>query len=401
MKKSNIIIVASVVIFIALLIYFSRSDTGKSVAQNHQSDAPVTAQDQTPEKPAPEQEESEPRTVEISPEQQQLIGVKTAIVEVKPLQKVIRTVGRIEYDETRLKTVNIKYEGWIEKLYADYTGRYVSKGDPLFEVYSPELFATQQEFINALKSNESLKIQNSKTDFGKLISTDSRTIIEAARQRLKLWDISEEQINKIEQTGKPIRTMTVYSPVNGYIVEKMALQGIRVMPGEKLYDIADLSTVWVLSDIYEYELPLIKTGQSAKISLSYFPGREFLSRIEYIYPTISSETRTAKVRFILPNPGGKLKPKMFTDVEIKIGLGKKLTVPQDAIIDTGKRKIVYVDKGEGYFEPREIMTGLSGDGYREVTMGLKAGEKVATSATFLIDSEAQLKGVTPLAGHKH
>jgi membrane fusion protein, copper/silver efflux system len=400
MKKSNILIAASVMIFIALLIYFSRSDTSKSNAQNHQPHAPAIPQKQTPEKSGMEQEESEPQTVEISPEKQQLIGVKTATVEVKPLRKVIRTVGRIEYDETRLKTVNTKYEGWIEKLYADYTGRYVSKGDPLFEVYSPELLATQQEFINALKSNESLKIQNTKTDFGKLLSTDSRTIIEAARQRLRLWDISEEQINKIEHTGKPVRTMTVYSPVNGYIAEKMALQGMRVMPGEKLYDIADLSRVWVLSDIYEYELPLIKTGQSAKISLSYFPGREFISRVEYIYPTISPETRTAKVRFVLPNPGGKLKPKMFTDVEIKIGLGKKLAVPEAAIIDTGKRKIVYVDKGEGYFEPREIMTGAGGEGYIEVTMGLKAGDKVASSATFLIDSEAQLKGVKPLT-HQH
>jgi Cu(I)/Ag(I) efflux system membrane fusion protein len=234
-----------------------------------------------------------------------------------------------------------------------------------------------------------------------MLSNDAEKLLEAARQRLRLWDITDDQIKKVEETKRPIRTLTLHSPVNGYVIQKTALQGMKVMPGEKLFDVADLSTVWIISDIYEYELPLIKVGETAVISLSYFPGKEFLSKIEYVYPSLSGETRTAKVRFTLSNPGGQLKPQMFTTVELKISLGKKLAIPDDAVIDTGTRQIVYVDKGEGYFEPREVMLGVRAEGLREVLMGLKAGEKVASSATFLIDSEAQLKGVKPLGGHKH
>jgi Cu(I)/Ag(I) efflux system membrane fusion protein len=339
-------------------------------------------------------------TVEIPVEKQQMIGVKTVEVSVKPLQKIIRTVGLVEYDERKLATVNTKFEGWIERLYVDYTGKYVKKGDPLAEIYSPELLATQKEFINALKWHT--KSGNPpESDVGGMLTRDAETIIDAARQRLKLWDISAAQIKRIEETGTPIRTITIYSPVSGNIVQKMALQGMKVMPGEKLFDVADLSTLWIVADIYEYELPMIKVGATAKIGLSYFPGREFSSRIDYVYPALSGETRTAKVRFTVPNPGGRLKPQMFTNVEVKIDMGKKLAIPDDAVIDTGTRQIVYVDKGEGLFEPREVMLGVRAEGFREALMGLKAGEKVASSATFLIDSEAQLKGVTPLGGHKH
>jgi Cu(I)/Ag(I) efflux system membrane fusion protein len=232
-----------------------------------------------------------------------------------------------------------------------------------------------------------------------MLSNDADRIVEAAIQRLRLWDISESQIKKIEETGKPIHTLVISSPVDGYVVQKVALRGMRVMPGEKLFDIADLSTVWVVSDIYEFQLPLVKMGQRATITLSYFPQKVFSSTVEFVYPTLSSETRTAKIRFTIPNPGGRLKPQMFTDVEIKVDQGTRLAVPDDAVIDTGTRKVVYVDKGEGIFEPREVATGITADGFTEILMGLKAGEKVAVSATFLIDSEAQLKGVTPL--HKH
>ena len=229
-----------------------------------------------------------------------------------------------------------------------------------------------------------------------LLVKDAQTMLDAAKERLRLWDISDEQIKKIETTGKPIRTLTIYSPASGYVLQKMAVQGMRVMPGEKLFDVVDLSSVWMVADIYEYELPLIKVGQTARIGLSYFPGKEFSTQVDYIYPALASETRTAKVRFTIPNPGGELKPQMFTTVEIKIDLGNRLAVPSEAVIDTGVRQIVYVDKGEGYFEPREVTTGLKVDDIVEVTGGIKAGEKVASSANFLIDSEAQLKGVTAL-----
>lgn len=360
---------------------------------------PGMAQNEQPQK-MKEDAPAEAPTVEISTEKQQLIGVKISAVSVRPLIKIIRTVGRIEYDEQRIRTVNTKVEGWIEKLYIDYTGRYVKQGEPMAELYSPELLATQEEYLHILKW-QGRKGADAQT--GSMISRDAEALVEAARKRLQRYDISEEQIRELEQMGKARRTLTIYSPASGYVVQKMALQGMKVMPGEKLFDVADLSTVWVIADVYEYELSAIRVGETASISLSYVPGKEFSSKIDYVYPTLSGETRTARVRFTIPNPGGRLKPQMYSSVEIKISLGNKLAVPGDAVIDTGTRQIVYVDKGEGYFEPREVMLGLRAEGYREVLMGLKAGEKVAASAAFLVDSEAHLKGVKPLEGavHKH
>ncbi len=364
------------------------------LAQPHQHGAMSEMTKAPAKKPAPQKEpvQEEVPTVEIPKDKQQLIGLNTTSVAIRPLQKVIRTVGRIEYDERKMATVNTKYEGWIEKLRVNATGSYVKKGEPLAEIYSPELLATQREYLNALKWKNSTKKDS---ELGALLIKDAETILEAAKQRLKLWDITEEQIKKVEGTGQPIKTLTLYSPVSGYVTQKTAIQGMKVMPGDKLFDIVDLSSVWVLADIYEYELPVVKLGAPAVISLSYFPGKEFLSKIDYIYPTLAGETRTAKVRFTLPNPGGQLKPQMFTDVTLKINLGKKLVVPEDAVIDTGTRQIVYVDKGDGNFEPREVSVGLKTDQMVEVTRGLRVGEKVVSSANFLIDSEAKLKGVAP------
>ncbi len=417
MKKRNLIMII-IVVLIGLaggLFYLSRTgfikSTAKSdavkegVAQQSSDRAgdggmpgmPGMSQTQSskeqPKGQAKEQKEAEEApTVEIPLEKQQLIGVKTVEVSVKPLQRIVRTVGRIEYDEKRLATINTKFEGWIEKLYVDYTGSYVKKGQPLAEFYSPELYATQREFLNLMQWAKKGK-EASHSNMGEMLSRDAEAIITGAKERLKLWDITDEQIAKIEETGKPIRTLTIYSPVSGYVVQKVAFQGTRVMPGEKLFDIADLSTIWIIADIYEYELPLIKAGETARIELSYFPGREFSSRIDYVYPSLAGETRTAKVRFSIPNPGGQLKPQMFTNVEVKIGMGRRLAIPEDAVIDTGIRQIVYVDKGEGYFEPREVTLGLRADGMVEVLKGLKAKEKIASAANFLIDSEAKLKGI--------
>lgn len=408
MKKRNVIIVIITLLILISGLLFYTVKTGMVSFQSHEemssSTKPehqqVTISKESQAQPeVSEKETEEVPTIEISPEKQQLIGVKTVEVSIKPLQKIIRTVGRIDYDEKKLATINTKFEGWIEKLYVDYTGRYVKKGEPLAEIYSPELFATQQEFINLLKWSSRSEVRNSKSEMGQMLSKDAEVIVEAAKQRLRLWDITDAQIKTIQETGKPIRTLTIYSPVNGYVVQKPVIKGMRVMPGEKLFDVADLSTIWIISDIYEYELPLIKVGEKARISLSYFPGKEFWSRIDYVYPVLSTETKTAKVRFSIPNPGGQLKPQMFANVEVKINLGKKLVIPDDAVIDTGVRQIVYVDRGEGYFEPREVVVGIKGEGLAEVLRGLKAGERVASAATFLIDSEAKLKGVVPL--HKH
>lgn len=404
MRKKNLLIIAGAILLsVAVFFIFSKKGavsirkpsekpSSAPAAQQHSAGGHAAGVSEPQPAPASGEEAEEVLEVEIPVEKQQLIGVRTTEVSLKPLLKTIRTVGRIEYDERRLATVNTKIEGWLEKLHVDYTGRYVRKGEPLAEIYSPELVATQQEFLNVIKWAKQSKGVKEES-IGSMLTKDAETIYEAARQRLGLWDITESQIKKIEETGKPVRTLTVYSPVSGYVVQKNALQGMRVMPGEKLFDVADLSTVWIISDIYEYELPLIKNGQPANITLSYFPGKEFRSKIEYVYPTLSADTRTAKVRFTIANPGGQLKPQMFTNVEIKINLGRRLAVPDEAVIDTGRRQMVYVDKGDGYFEPREVVTGVKAEGMVEILKGLEAGEKVASSGNFLIDSEARLKGI--------
>ena len=396
-KNILLIFIGLTVVALAALAYLltTASSPAKKPASTTQVQ-PMPGMDMGQQQPQQQaqgaQEGEEAPSVEIPPEKQQLIGVKTVVAEVKPLRKIIRTVGLVEYDERKLATVNTKFEGWIEKLYVDYSGKYVRKGEPLADIYSPELFATQQEFLSLLKwkkESGSAKYQ----DVGSMLSKDAQAIIEGARQRLRLWDISDAQIGRIEQTGKPMRTLTIYSPVSGYVVQKAVLKGMRVMPGEKLFDIADLSTVWILSDIFEYELPLIKVGEKALISLSYSPGKEFNSTIDYVYPTIAGDTRSAKIRFTIANPGNKLKPQMYTNVEVKINLGNKLIIPDDAVLDAGKRQVVYVDKGDGNFEPREVSIGMKTDGMVEVIKGLKAGERVASAANFLIDSEAKLKGI--------
>jgi Cu(I)/Ag(I) efflux system membrane fusion protein len=340
-------------------------------------------------KPAPAQPPAP--TVEIPADKQKLIGLKTAAVGLQSLTKTIRTVGRIENDERKQAFINAKVEGWIEKLHINATGVTIKEGQPVAEIYSPELLATQQEFLNVLRWKKSLKEEG----FGALLAQDAEAILGAARQRLRLWDISEAQIRRIEETGQPIKALTLYSPVSGQVMQKMAVQGMKIMPGEKLFEVVDLSSVWVVADIYESELPLIKVGDRAQIRLSYFPGQEFSAVIDFIYPTLSAESRTAKARFTLPNPQGKLKPQMFGQVELKINLGRRLAVPGDAVIDTGPRQIVYVDKGEGNFEPREVTAGLRVEKWVEILKGLKPGEKVAASANFLIDSEAKLKGIAP------
>ncbi len=375
---------------------FAQGHAGHTAQPAAAMEKPKAAKPQPPQPAPPEKMTEETPQVDISPEQQQLIGVKTVKVSLKTIQKVIRTVGRIEADERKQATINTKIEGWIEKLHVDYTGRYIKKGEPLVEIYSPELLATQQEFLALIKWAKQPGDKKKDDTLSLMLSKDAEVSLDAARQRLRLWDISEDQIKQIEQTGKPFRTLTLYSPVSGFVTQKMAVQGMKVLPGEKLFDIADLSVIWIIADIYEYEMPLVKVGQQAKITLSYFPGKELSSKIDYIYPTMSADTRTAKIRLTLPNPQGLLKPQMFTNVEIRISLGQKLVVPESAVIDTGTSQVVYVDKGEGAFEPREVELGLRADGSVEVLRGVKAGEKVAASANFLIDSEAQLKGVKPL-----
>jgi len=337
-----------------------------------------------------------PGTVQISPERQQLIGVRIGTVEKRPLQKVIRTNGRVEFDEKRLTTISPKIGGWIEELYVDFTGAPVKRGAPLLTLYSPELVSTQEEYLAALRARQELAASPYPE-----VAASGNALVESARRRLRLWDISEEQIRELEQTGQVRKSLTLYSPYGGIVLEKMAFRGMRVEPGMALYKLADLSVVWLIADIYEYELPLIRLGQQASINLSYLPGEAFTGKAVFIYPYLDAQTRTARVRFEFANPRGTLKPEMYAGVEITIRLGDKIAVPEGAIIDTGIRKVAIVEKGAGYFEPRDVKLGTKAGDYYEVLDGLKVGERVVTSANFLIDSESKLKEAIGGAGHQH
>jgi Cu(I)/Ag(I) efflux system membrane fusion protein len=342
-------------------------------------------------------EEVAPGTVQITTDRQQLIGVKIGPVEMRPLEKVIRTVGRVDYDEKRLVTISPKIGGWIEDLYVDFTGRFVRQGEPLLTIYSPELVSTQEEYLIALRAKRDL----GKSPFPEVVGSGN-SLAESAKRRLKLWDISDDQIRALEESGQVKKTLTLHSPFSGFVLEKMAYKGMNVMPGVPLFKLADLSVVWLYADIYEYELPFIRLGQQASIQLTYIPGETFTGKAIYIYPSLNPETRTAKVRFEIPNSHERLKPEMYANVEIKVHLGQTLAVPEGAIIDTGLRQLAIVDKGSGYFEPREVKVGAKVDNYYEVIKGLKAGERVVTSANFLIDSESKLKeALGGMAGMEH
>jgi len=341
-------------------------------------------------------QEIAPGTVQISPERQQLIGVRFGTVAKRTLQKVIRTVGRIDYDEKRIGIVSPKIGGWIEELLVDFTGRFVRKGEPLLTIYSPELVSTQEEYLLALKAKQDW----SKSPFPE-VTEGGNLLAESARRRLKLWDISDAQIKTLEESREPTKTLTLYSPFTGYVIEKMVNKGQFVDAGMALFKIADLSVVWLIADIYEYELSAIRLGQQAAIQMAYYPGETFTGKAIYIYPYLDPQTRTAKVRYEFPNPRGKLKPEMFTNLEITVRLGDKLAVPEDAVIDTGLRKVVVIDRGSGYFEPREVKLGVKAGDVFEVLDGLQAGERVVTSANFLIDSESKLKEAIGGMGHQH
>ena len=336
--------------------------------------------------------------VNVSPERQQLVGIRTATAEIRPMIQKIRTVGIVTYDETRVAQVFSKVEGWIEKLLVNYTGTLVRKGQPLFTLYSPDLVATQEEYLLALKAKQTLGSSSIKE-----ISAGSDSLLESAHRRLSLWDISEEQISDLEKTGKPKRNLTLYSPIGGFVLKKDALQGMRVMPDKELYTIADLSTVWVNADIYEYELAYIRVGQKATINLAYYPARDFVGKVSWISPVLDEKTRTAKVRLEFANRDFILKPEMYANAEIEINAGRKLAVPDEAVLDSGLRKVVFLDKGEGRFEPAEVKIGNKFDGYYEVLAGLSPGERILASAGFLLDSESRLKeamgAMAGMAGH--
>ncbi len=357
---------------------------------------PTPAEEVSVQKPAVPMDAA-PNTMTIAPERLQTIGVRFEEAKRRALEKEIRTVGRVDIDERRLERVNIKLEGWIEKLLVSAIGDHVKKGQILFSIYSPDLVATQEEYLLALQSLRQL----GKSEFPE-VARGAKDLLEATRRRFELWDITEDHIRDLERTGKVLRTLPIHSPITGTVLKMEARAGTYVTPGTELYMIADLSRVWILADIYEYELPLIKLGQKARVTLSYDPGMVLTGRVGFIYPTLDPETRTAKVRFEVANPGEKLKPSMFANVELKIPLGTRLAIQRDAVLESGERQLIFLHLGGGKLEWRTVKLGVQAGDWVEVLGGLKEGDHIVTSANFLIDSESQLKSaVGGMAGMKH
>jgi RND family efflux transporter MFP subunit len=330
--------------------------------------------------------------IKITQERLQMMGVTTEKARVMSFDQSIRTVGMITADETRISQIHTKFEGYIEQIFVNYVGQQVSKGQPIFSIYAPELVATQKEYILALQARDQWEKS------GTSVRLPGIDLVESARQRLALWDISPDQIARIEKTREPVRALMVYSPVNGIVSAKTAVQGNRVMPSDTLYDITDLSSVWVLADLYEINVPFVKIGDPATISLSYDPGRIFKGRVSFINPSLDEKSRTVKVRIELKNSSGSLKPDMYADVVFGGQLGHGVAVPDSAVMGTGEREMVFIAKGDGLFEPREVKTGVKVRGFYEIKKGVKAGEDVVTGANFLLDSESKLKAAISGAG---
>mgnify|MGYP001274491334 CR=1 FL=1 len=325
-------------------------------------------------------------TVKINPAKVQQLGVQSVAVERRELARTIRAVGTVQADERRLFVVNTKFEGWIDKLYVNATGQPVRRGEPLMEVYAPELVVAEREYVLALQS------QRSMANAGAEPRGAAGQLAQASLQRLRNWDISDEQLARL-QRGTVARTLTLRSPADGVVLEKMAVEGMRFMPGELLYRVADLSSVWLLADVFEQDLGVVRAGQDAKITVNAYPGTTFSGKVAFIYPAVSPETRTGKVRIVVPNPDGRLKTGMYAGVALGSAVtgGPVVAVPETAVINSGTRQTVLVERGEGMFQPREVKLGAHADGYYEVREGLAAGERVVVSANFLIDAESNLR----------
>ena len=324
--------------------------------------------------------------VNIDPQRQQLIGVRLAPAVREPMAATVRTTGVVRYDETRLADVNVKLDGWIRDLHVDYTGQFVKPGQPLFTLYSPDLLTTQQEYLLALKTRDQVA--------GSAIA-DAREyadrVVDAARERLRRWDLSQEDITALDESRRAPDVITFRSPVGGFVLEKSVLRGMHITPGQTLYKIADLSSVWIEADVYEREMSLARVGQHATVTLDAYPGESFDGRAIYIFPFVEESSRTVKVRFQFANARGRLRPGMFANVELKGTSGMALSVPANALLDSGTAQVVFVAQGDGRFAPRPVKVGQRFADRVEIVAGLQEGEQVATGATFFLDSESQLR----------
>jgi len=325
-------------------------------------------------------------TVSVSPDKQQLIGVEYGTAQYETVSDTIRAAARVTLDERRIAKVHSKLDGWIDQVFADFTGKQVRQGDPLLTLYSPEALATQQEYILALKARE-LMHDNPVHE----MAGSTENLVEAARKRLELWDISTAEIDQIGHSGQTLKNLTLHAPISGFIMERNAFPKERVTTETTLYTVADLSRVWVIADVFEYEASGVQINQPASMTLDYLPGRTFNGRVSYILPQVDPATRTLKVRIEFDNPGLLLKPEMYGQVELHIAAQRRLVVPDSAVLDSGDRQTIFIDRGNGNFEPRQVRIGIRANGRTEILGGLKAGERIVTSGNFLLDSESQLQ----------
>ena len=321
--------------------------------------------------------------VKIDPDRQQLIGLTTAPVAEGPVGGAIRTTAQVAVDETRIRHIHVKVDGYVEKLFVDFTGMPVRRGQPLFTFFSPDFVAAQQEYLLALKTQQSLD--------GGALQGSGTELLDAARRRLSLWDVPDSELDQLGKTGQVRKSLTLTSPIDGVVTAKTAVEGMRLSPTDTPFEVTDLSRVWGIADVYEPELPRVKVGMPAELTLDSFPGKTFRGRVAFIDPEMDPKTRTARVRVDLPNPGGQLKPEMFGEMLLESQARKGLVVPVDAVLDSGERKVVFVALGDGRFAPREVQVGGNQGETVQIISGLKAGESVVTRANFLVDSESRLQ----------
>lgn len=323
--------------------------------------------------------------ITIDPARQQLIGMKIVHAERGPVGGTWRTNGRVAVDETRVHHVNVKFNGFMERVYADFIGKPVRRGEPLFSIYSPELLSAQEEYLLALRTQRTL------SGAGTALSDDGTSLVRAARRKLELWDVPQSEIARIEKAGEPSRTVTFYSPATGVLTKKDVVPGMKVAAGEMPFEIIDLSRVWVLADAYESDLARVRVGMKATLSLKAFPGHTFEGRVAFLDPLLDPRTRTAKVRIDFPNATGELRPEMFGEVVLSGKARDALRIPADAVIDSGTRSVVFVALADGKFQPREVRLGAADGTWVEVVSGLEDGDGVVTRANFLVDSESRLR----------
>lgn len=387
MGRALVIAIAFNVVLAAALLFVWWRSQQRETGEKHDS-AQAVDQGSTATTNPSEPSGTEPTLapIQLTPQRMQSIGVKLGTAQMKVVTNDIRVSGNVDVNERQLATVQLRFAGWIHKVFVDATYDYVRKGQPLFTIYSPDLVTTQEEYLLARKNQQQLK-QSSVEG----VSAGADSLVSAARERLQQWEVPQSEIAKLESTGKPITDLTIDSPVSGYITERNALPNMYVQPESKLYTVADLSSVWVYAQMFQTDVGRIKPGDAATVTVDSYPGKTFRGRVDLVLPQVDMNTRTVRVRLVLSNPGLLLKPGMFVNVLLKAPAGRSVTVPASAVFHSGSRNLVFVNKGEGNLEPREVELGSRAEGDVVVLKGLKPGESVVTSANFLIDSEAQLQ----------